>query len=72
MAQTLGTLVAVGETAWSEAISDARNAGLAFTAPKPGDRVVFPKYGGQVIEGPKDRQTYRLLNDEDLTGRLEE
>lgn len=65
MAMMKGTLIAVGENAWEEA--SARSP--KFTAPKPGDRIVFAKYGGITIEGT-DKQEYRLMNDEDVIGRV--
>lgn len=68
MAMTFGTLVAVGECAFSEAGRQARDNGASFTAPRPGDRVVFAKYGGIQIKG-KDGEKYRLMNDEDIIGR---
>jgi chaperonin GroES len=66
-AMMFGTLVAVGENAWEEAVA----RGPHFTRPKVGDRVVFAKYGGVVIEG-KDKREYRLMNDEDVIGREQE
>ena len=71
MAMTKATVVAVGETAWSEAIHDARNFGVLFAAPVAGARVMISKYGGTDIEGA-DGEKYRLLNDEDVVARLEE
>lgn len=70
-AMTKGTLVAVGETAWSEAVADAHNHGRTFTPPAPGDRIMMAKYGGTIITGT-DGEEYRLLNDEELIGRLVE
>lgn len=67
MAMMKGTLVAVGENAWEEAASRS----TAFIKPKPGDRVMIAKYGGVVVTG-LDGADYRLLNDEDVIGRLEE
>lgn len=64
MAMTFGTLVAVGENAWEEAAGRSPH----FSKPKPGDRIVFAKYGGIEIEG-RDGQKYRLMNDEDIIGR---
>lgn len=71
MAQMKATVVAVGETAWSEAIHDARNFGVPFAAPAAGSRVLIAKYGGIEVKGG-DGETYRLLNDADITARLEE
>ena len=65
-AQIKGTLVAVGENAWAEA-----KVNPAFRAPEPGDRVLIAKYGGIIIDG-KDGAKYRILNDADVTARLED
>jgi chaperonin GroES len=65
MAMMFGTVIAVGENAWEEA--SARSA--KFVAPQPGDRVVFAKYGGVVIEGA-DKVEYRLMNDVDVIGKV--
>lgn len=66
-AQCKATMIAVGENAFEEAA--ARSA--AFTKPQPGDRVLISKYGGIIVKG-KDGVEYRLMNDEDVTARLEE
>lgn len=71
MAMMYGTLVAVGENAWHEAVYQARARGEVFTPPTVGDRVVFAKYGGTPIKG-KDKREYRLMNDEDVIGREQE
>lgn len=63
MAMTFGTLIAAGVNAWEEAAGRSP----AFVKPKPGDRVVFAKYGGISIKG-KDGVKYRLMNDEDVIG----
>lgn len=58
-----GVLIAVGSTAWK-----------AFDDGEPwanvGDRVYFAKYGGYTID--EDGETYRLLNDEDITAVVTE
>lgn len=61
-----GTLVAVGENAFTEA---KRNP--EYTAPKPGDRIMIAKYGGVMTPG-KDGKDYRIMNDEDVVARLED
>lgn len=66
-AQVKATLVAVGENAWEEAASRSG----AFVKPTPGDRVLIAKYGGVLIKG-KDGVEYRIMNDDDITGRLED
>ena len=68
-AQTKATLIAVGETAWSEATYDAEKHGLAFTPPQPGDRVLYAKYEGQSFDGA-DGKKYVIMNDADLVARL--
>lgn len=66
-AQCKATIIAIGENAWEEAQSRSPH----FTKPQAGDRVLMAKYGGITIEG-KDGKEYRLLNDADITARLEE
>lgn len=39
--------------------------------PKPGDRVMFAKYGGLSVTG-KDGDEYRVLNDRDITCLIDE
>lgn len=68
-AQTKATLIAVGETAWSEAVHDAQRHGLTFDPPQPGDRVLYSKYEGTSFEGDDGRK-YVIMNDEDLVARL--
>lgn len=64
-AMMFGTLVAVGENAWEEAASRSS----AFVKPQAGDRIVYAKYGGVTIKG-NDGREYRLMNDEDVIGRV--
>lgn len=66
MAQCKATLIAAGVNAFGEARKNPE-----FAPPKPGDRVLIAKYGGIVVKG-KDGVDYRLMNDEDVTARLEE
>lgn len=56
-AQTLGTLVALGPFAWDR---------YPRHWAKPGDRVLFAKYGGLHLRGT-DGADYRMLNDEQIT-----
>lgn len=71
MAMMKGTVVAIGETAWFEAEHDARSYGAEFARPAPGARVLIGKYSGVEVTG-LDGESYRLMNDEDVIGRLEE
>lgn len=68
-AQTRGTLIAVGETAWAEAVDEAHRHQAEFVPPKPGDRIMYAKYGGVSFKGD-DGVEYRIMNDEDIVGRL--
>ena len=70
-AQARGTLIAIGETAWSEAVDDARRHGAEFSPPIEGDRILFAKYGGVLVNGSDGRE-YRIMNDEDVVARLDE
>lgn len=60
-AATKGTLVAMGENAFGD-------AGLK-RQPRPGDRVMYAKYGGVNFKGA-DGEEYRIMNDEDVIGFL--
>lgn len=62
MAQSIGTLVAVGPDAWSD---------YKGPAAKIGDRVIFAKYGGVAMNG-SDGKPYRLMNDLDVTATCDE
>lgn len=64
MAAVNGVLVAAGSNAWE----DMRGRG--GTAPQPGARIMFAKYGGVEFKG-SDGETYRIMNDEDVVGLLE-
>jgi chaperonin GroES len=64
-AMMFGTLVAVGENAWEEASARSPN----FNKPQVGGKIVFAKYGGIEIKG-RDGKQYRLMNDEDVIGRV--
>lgn len=61
-AQSSGILTDIGPLAF---LYDAENSVI----PAIGDRVCFPKYGGQERTG-KDGERYRLLKDGDLTAIL--
>ena len=63
-AVTTGTLVASSVFAFT-----FEDGGKGY-APQPGDRVVYGKYLGSEIEG-KDGETYRLINDRDISAVLE-
>lgn len=64
LAGIFGTVVAIGPNAWA-----------AFDDGKPwaqvGDRVVFSKYGGLVLEDPDTKELFRLLNDDDIYCTIE-
>jgi co-chaperonin GroES (HSP10) len=58
-AQIFGTVVKLGENAFK-----AFDDGLPWC--KEGDKVAFAKYGGFIIQDPETKETFRLLNDEDI------
>lgn len=60
-AQVAGVLVAAGPEAWSD-----RDGPYA----KVGGRVLYAKYHGNTVMG-KDGETYRLLNDIDITAVID-
>lgn len=77
MAQSIGTFVAAGPDAYTDSVVRDRQGqvierrGFSQSFAKPGDRVAFAKYGGLQVTG-KDGQTYRLMNDVDITAVVEE
>jgi len=60
-AQTLGTIVALGDNAFFDWGDDK---------PKVGGRVITAKYGGFILEG-QDKKTYRLLCDKDIRASID-
>lgn len=79
MAQTSGTLVAIGPEAWQHYTEVEESSigkivtkrGLSKPQAAVGDKVMFAKYGGQSVWG-KDGEEYRMLLDEDLVAGIEE
>jgi chaperonin GroES len=82
MAQSTGTLVAIGPDAFKEYTSITERfmdnkwvpfertvTGFTENFAEVGDRVAFAKYGGLVVVG-EDGQEYRLMNDMDITARV--
>jgi co-chaperonin GroES (HSP10) len=68
VATTIGTIVSIGKMAWR-----------AFDGTHPdwepwckvGDRVIFAKYGGKLIEDPVTLEKFMVLNDEDIYAKVE-
>lgn len=75
MAQSIGTVIAVGPDCWVDHVergpSGTTTVGFSGPFAKPGDRVCFAKYGGLQVPG-KDGQPYRIMNDVDITARVDE
>jgi len=82
-ANASGTLVAVGPDAFShtthitERLIDGqykpverKRSGYSEPFANPGDRISFAKYAGQKYTG-KDDKRYLVINDEDITCRLD-
>ena len=62
MAATVGTLIAVGSSAWAD-IDD----GSPWAA--VGDKVSYARYAGVSMTG-QDKETYVLINDNDVLAKL--
>jgi chaperonin GroES len=84
MAQTTGVLVATGPDAFFHKVEyverlidndfktvERRISGYSEAFANIGDRIAFAKYGGLDVEG-EDGNKYRILNDEDITARVNE
>jgi len=57
--QEIGRLVAIGPLAWSD-------HGKGEPWAEVGDRVLYSKYGGKMIDDPGSGIRYRVINDEDI------
>ncbi len=81
--KTKGGIILIDETA--DADKHAKNEGLlvalspaAFNyddtiqacQPKPGDKVLYAKYGGTIVKG-RDGRDYRVLKDKDIAAVIE-
>jgi co-chaperonin GroES (HSP10) len=65
-----GTVMQVGPMAWK---NEALGYGTDSWEPwcKPGDRVLYSKYAGKVVEDPEDGEKYMMLNDVDIQAKIE-
>jgi co-chaperonin GroES (HSP10) len=74
MAQTIGTVVAVGPDAWTHYTENGTHGvtvrGFKGAFAKVGEKVMFAKYGGLKVRG-KDDKEYRLINDIDVTAKVD-
>jgi len=61
-AATVGTLIAIGPTAWKD-LDD----GVAWA--EVGDKISYSRYAGVSMSG-KDNDSYVLINDNDVLARL--
>lgn len=68
LAAKTGTIVAVGEDAWT--YNRARTKPFTGRRPRPGDRVVFDRYAGVRQEG-LDEVEYVLMSDISIGGMFE-
>ena len=81
-AQSTGILISVGPDAWRHVtkersrlidgqmkLVERETTGYSEPFAKVGDRVAFAQHGGIQLEG-SDGETYRIMNDEDLTARV--
>ncbi len=75
LAQTIGTVVAVGPDAWTHFHEEGKSGktvrGFVRPFAEVGDKVMFARYGGLAVRG-KDEEEYRLINDVDVTALVDE
>lgn len=65
-----GVVVAVGELAWKEFVDGVWKQVYEPYA-KIGDRVQYKRYTGVVVTGSTPEETYLLMNDNDVLGRVD-
>lgn len=65
-AQMQGVLVAISPLAFTYANADDW---AGAEKPKPGDKVLFAKFAGAAVKG-KDGESYRIVNDKDISAVL--
>ena len=66
-AQQTGTVVALGELAFTLGTPGTDAFRALKVQPKPGDMVLFGQYGGEKFKG-LDGEEYQLLSDEQIFG----
>ncbi len=59
----IGTVIQVGPTAF-RAFDGADPNWKPWC--KPGDRVIFTRYSGKIIEDPETKEKFMVINDEDI------
>ena len=64
-AYTEGTIVDIGEDAYAAFKPTTQYAGL-----KVGDRVYFAKYAGKWIDDPDTKESFLVVNDEDIVAKV--
>lgn len=64
-----GTIIAIGDDAWRW--DSTRTKAFAGERPKPGDRVIFNRYSGQVLLG-LDGKNYRIMSESTIGGILDD
>ena len=70
-ASVTGTVVRLGELAFKEFVGGEWKRVYEPYA-KIGDRIQYRRYTGVIVEGDSPEETYLLMNDEDVLGRVEE
>jgi co-chaperonin GroES (HSP10) len=66
-AQTLGTIVDIGEDAFAAYRTKTQFAGLQV-----GDKVYYAKYAGKWVQDPKTKEEFLVLNDDDIAAKYED
>jgi len=63
--RVIGTIVAIGKTAW-----------LGFDKGEPwaeaGDKILYARYGGCTVKDPETQEEFIILNDEDVIAIVKE
>lgn len=70
-AQIRGHIVAASPLAFTYA-NEAEWTEAGGVKPRPGDQVLYGKYAGFNVRGPKDGVEYTVVNDKDICALIEE
>lgn len=64
----IGTLVGIGNTAWR-----AYDGDDPMWEPwgKVGDRIIFARYGGKIVQDPETLEKFMIINDSDMQALVE-
>lgn len=69
--QTTGTIVDYGFQAW-KAFDHNQEGNCGKPWAQVGDRILFSKYAGKIIEDPDTKEQFKIINDEDIIAVIQE